>query len=86
VEETDGEYQAWTGSHHLSAAIEVGLESVPVFLVDTEDYAAAVQTIGEPWTCMDYERQDWLEKAARATELESFEEAASLMADESRLI
>lgn len=37
VEDATGTYHAWTGSHRIAAAREVGLESVPCYIVDEAD-------------------------------------------------
>lgn len=44
--EDDQEVQAWTGSHRWQAAMDAGLEEIPVVRIDTDSLAAAAERAG----------------------------------------
>ena len=55
----DGQYHAWTGIHRIEAAIRVGLESIPVVMVD-KGFLATKTDVRELST--DIEKLEWLVK------------------------
>lgn len=44
--EDDVEVQAWTGSHRWQAAMDAGLETIPVVRIGTTELAAAAERAG----------------------------------------
>lgn len=86
--------RAWTGSHRLAAAIEAGLDRIPVLRIESRDVVSVNVVLRRDWETTgvadlyrggffnDEERIDWLEEAARVRPV--FRSALELMRAELR--
>lgn len=74
IETGDGDYQAWTGSHRIAAAVLAGLDAVPCYLLPEHSIASEgiSATAGH---CMDHERLAIIRRTGD-------EQAIALMAQE----